>query len=158
MRSRGFTLIEILVVVALLAVLVSLAVPFYAKYEQNVKHSEAPINIRAIATSLEAFRLMNNSNTYLTIEQYPGALAALPINWSIYSTSDEGEVIPEGFESIGFRPEGLTYFAYATSGAEEGCYQITATADVDKDATTYVVQGNGCVSTGFTGLTFTGTD
>lgn len=53
MNKKGFTLIEILVVVVIISVLVSMALPHYAITIERARSAEALINIGAIRTSIE---------------------------------------------------------------------------------------------------------
>ncbi len=48
-RSRGFTLIEVVSVVALLAVLLLVALPFYRGYRERVRLAQAVNDIRAMS-------------------------------------------------------------------------------------------------------------
>ncbi len=47
-QNRGFTLIELMIVVSILAVLASVALPAFAKYVRRAKTSEAILNLRKL--------------------------------------------------------------------------------------------------------------
>ncbi len=55
-NSRGFTLIELFVALAILAVLVSIAVPTYSGYVKSHKIHEAIRDIREISLIIESYR------------------------------------------------------------------------------------------------------
>jgi general secretion pathway protein G len=58
MRSaRGFTLVELLVVLAILSLLVGIAVPQVFKYFSRAKEDAAKIQMQTIATGLDLFML-----------------------------------------------------------------------------------------------------
>ncbi len=113
-RSRvdrsGFTLIELMIVVAIVSILASIAVPQYKKFQLKAKTSEAKINIHAIRVSEEWFA---TENDYYKVAGWapgvvPGA-ARLPF--------DSQNADTEGFVMIGFRPAGDVYFSYLVAGS-----------------------------------------
>jgi type IV pilus assembly protein PilA len=55
-KSRGFTLVELLIVVAIIGVLSSLGIPTFRRMIQKSKKSEAKVNLGALYTSQAAFR------------------------------------------------------------------------------------------------------
>ena len=66
-RQRGFTLIEIMVVVVILSVLGALVVPQIIDKVDQAKVKRAQSDIRAIETALDLYRLDNFK--YPTTEQ-----------------------------------------------------------------------------------------
>ncbi len=59
MRHRGFTIIEILVVVMIIAVLATLVVPRFLDRPDEARQVRAQQDIRAIVTALNMYRLDN---------------------------------------------------------------------------------------------------
>jgi len=68
-QSRGFSLIELLVTLVIVALLSSLAVPAYDRYAQRAKVSRAIGEIAAIGVEIERFRLKNNDRIPLTLDE-----------------------------------------------------------------------------------------
>jgi type IV pilus assembly protein PilE len=60
---RGVTLIELMVVVAILAIIASIAVPTYRKYLIRSQRSEAKIALLQLQTAQEKFYMQNNVYT-----------------------------------------------------------------------------------------------
>ena len=55
-QDRGFTLIEVLVVVVIVAILAAISVPIYIQYVQGARASDAQATIGAIYNSVKMYR------------------------------------------------------------------------------------------------------
>lgn len=68
MRStRGFTLIELMIVIAVIAVLASIALPAYTEQVRKSRRSDALSNISQVALQLEKWRASNPSYSGYTV-------------------------------------------------------------------------------------------
>jgi len=74
-RQTGFTLIELMVTVAIVAVLAAIALPNYTAYLARGKLAEATTNALAMKTKLEQF--YQDNRTYVGACA-PGTIAPLP--------------------------------------------------------------------------------
>ncbi len=73
---KGFTFLELMVVVAILAILASLIIPNFVGRAEDAKKTQAVIQIREIMKALELYRLDNGS--YPSTEQGLKALVEKP--------------------------------------------------------------------------------
>ncbi|MDP8261076.1 MAG: prepilin-type N-terminal cleavage/methylation domain-containing protein [Candidatus Kappaea frigidicola] len=128
-RRRGFTLIEMMIVVAIIALLATIAIPNYINFQLRAKTSEAKSSLGAIRTCEEAYKAEND--VYLACGANPATVpAGVKATW--VSTS-------AGWTDIGFEPKGLIYYQYAVTVADGGTtFAATATGDLDGDASTSV--------------------
>ena len=53
--ARGFTLIELMIVVAIIGILASIAVPNFMKFQARARQSEAKANLKAIFEIVKAY-------------------------------------------------------------------------------------------------------
>ena len=54
-RGAGFTLVELMIVVAIIGILASIAIPSFRVYQWKAKRSEAYANLGALAMSQKAY-------------------------------------------------------------------------------------------------------
>jgi len=73
-KRRGFTLVELLVVLLILGVLVGLAVPRYMEAQKTARARTFAANVREIVSTLEVYRMDQST---ATAAHYPADLSAL---------------------------------------------------------------------------------
>src|SRR6202453_5080620 len=117
-RQLGFTLIEIMVVVVILAVLGALVVPKIIENVDKARVTRAAADIRAIQTALDLYRLDNFK--YPTTEQGLQALVTQPVDPTL-TNYRAGGYLP----TLPKDPWGNPY-QYVSPGAEGRDYDITS--------------------------------
>ncbi|MCG8687200.1 MAG: prepilin-type N-terminal cleavage/methylation domain-containing protein [Desulfobacterales bacterium] len=126
---KGFSLIELMIVVAIIGILSAIAIPNFINYQLKSKTAEAKTNLGTIKTVQEAYKAENSS--YVVCTASPNATP----NTSKQPWVDQGG----GFGAIGFIPLGDVYYSYAVTSVDTATsFTATATGNLDGDATSAV--------------------
>ena len=67
LRTRGFTLVEIMIVVAIIGILISIAVPSFLRARENARGRACQENLAKIDGSKEQWALENNQSNGATV-------------------------------------------------------------------------------------------
>jgi len=128
-RRGGFTLIELMIVVAIIGILAAIAIPNFLRFQLKAKSSEGKTNLAAIRTAEESY--FAEYGGYVSALPSP---AALPIP-NIKTAFSNGSGPGAGFDRVGWAPEGETYFNYSVNApATLDSFLAAAHADIDNDA------------------------
>jgi type IV pilus assembly protein PilA len=133
-RRGGFTLIELMIVVAIIGILAAIAIPNFLRFQLKAKSSEGKTNLAAIRTAEESY--FAEYGIYVSANPSPPTASMVPYNQkATFSNPDPGF----GFETVGWSPEGRVYFNYSVE-VNAGASQFTAGAgaDIDNDLTPQV--------------------
>ena len=130
--QSGFTLIELMITVAIIGILAAIATPLYIKYTYRARTVEARTNLGAIRSSQVAFKA--TQDTYLNIQiapAVPGTPTGLKKGWPIQAPMANAAATGTGnFDNIGFRPSGQVYYHYGCNFANEAV-RCEAASDLD---------------------------
>lgn len=133
MKHRGFTLIELMVLVAILGVLAAIAIPAYQSYSQRAEFAEVILATAAYKSSIEAAIQLGRASS---MEDLDGGNLGIPAN--IESGQGYGVV-----DSVIIEDGVIT----ATGTDAVGGYSYTLTPDDIKPPTIWQEGGN-CFSNG----------
>jgi type IV pilus assembly protein PilE len=108
MKSQtGFSLLELIVVVAIVGILAAIAIPSYNSYRVRANRSEARTSLLEASQNLERFFVRNNT--------YIGATFGTGAGFTIEENS------PHGFYQLSFPdPPGVTQTTYTLQATPQG--------------------------------------
>jgi type IV pilus assembly protein PilA len=159
-KREGFTLIELMIVVAIIGILAAIAIPNFIKFQLRSKAGESKVNLAAIRTAEESY--FAEAGSYMDWKAspptFPGQLktafpgagyGACPNPIPLWTPA------AAGFCWIGWQPEGDVYYSYEVFGGSGGATVIVdppnnvtaneffagAVADIDGDFATAGVAG-----------------
>jgi prepilin-type N-terminal cleavage/methylation domain-containing protein len=122
MRRNGFTLIELIVLVAIVGILATIAVPNFIRLQTRSRSAEALTNLGTLR-DLEQARYAELGNFVWAGNAPAGVPGARPRPWAGANTLEFGEL-------LGFAPEGDVFFQYGANG-EGDSFTLTAMSDLD---------------------------
>jgi type IV pilus assembly protein PilA len=93
MLKRGFTLIELMIVVAIIGILAAIAIPNFIKFQARSKQSEAKVNLKAAYTAQKAYFSAND-----TYSEYVSNIGFFPErgNRYVYDLGGNNSFQPRG--------------------------------------------------------------
>ncbi len=120
----GFTLLELMITLAVVGVLAAIAIPLLASYQLRSKSAEAKTNLAAIRVLEESY--YSEYQTYRSANAEPAAIPGT-VAAAFNSVSSD-------FGPLGFVPQGQVYFSYGVSVSDDGSgFTADAGADIDGD-------------------------
>ena len=73
-REEGFTLIELVIVIAIIGILMAIAIPNYMSARRTAAINATKSNLRNLATALELYMAENNLSIYPENDEINGVL------------------------------------------------------------------------------------
>jgi len=132
-RRGGFTLIELMIVVAIIGILAAIAIPNFLRFQLRAKSSEGKTNLAAIRTAEEGY--FAEFGTYVPASVTP---AAAPVTSKV-PWPNPAVGCPNCFDTLGWAPEGDVYFQYevvavpVNGATAPNVFTSSALADIDGD-------------------------
>jgi prepilin-type N-terminal cleavage/methylation domain-containing protein len=142
-RTRGFTLIELMVVMSIVAVLASVAIPEFSRVQLRSKQGERAVLMQSIHNAVEDYYMREAHFPALVDPANPGAGSTLNLSgnpswanpgtakrpWRFTSWGDD-------WQSLTLTVEGGVYYRYWGTGNEAGQqhqYWLIGDGDLDGD-------------------------
>ncbi len=147
-KSKGFTIVELLIVIVVIAILATLVIVTFTGIQQKARDSQRQTDINAVDSHLEAFFAENGYYPTLKDLQTSSFLSA-----SMKGLDPQALVSPKGAsvlgtassssqEAYGYVASGTSCDNTAASSSTNNCTAFTLTAQLEGSSTVYTKSSN----------------
>ncbi len=129
-NRKGFTLVELMIVVAIIGILAAIAIPNFLQFRLKAKTSEAKSNLGAIRSTEVAY--------FAEWNFYVGSQTPTPVADRSGSAAKVAWDTTTRFSLLGFAPEGSVFYSYSLESTlsypSTAGLTMNAIGDLDADS------------------------
>lgn len=146
-KTKGFTLIELMIVVAIIGILAAVAIPAFMKYIRRSKTSEATMNLRKIFDSSVSYYNEEHAvraGGVAVARMFPSAVTSTPASTacvggsSVKTAPAPAMFASASWQALNFSVDDPFYFQYTYQGNNltgiASAFTARANGDLDCDA------------------------
>jgi type IV pilus assembly protein PilA len=124
-NKKGFTLVELMIVVAIIGILAAIAIPNFVDMQYRAKRAEVPSNVDGIKTAQIAYDAAFDK--YIEVGDWKPS--------SDMTKTQRAWTSGSGFDTLGWGPDGKVRGRYKVESSSSTDFEVTGECDVDNDDT-----------------------
>ena len=141
-KQRGFTIIELMVVVVIIGILAAIAIPMFTSHMTHAKASEAMLQLNKMAVDAKTYYFANTKYPQGTAGVLPGADGTACNNANRRFAISNAWTADSVWSGLGFEIDEPNMFSYHFASTATNTAQGLAVGDLDCDGVKITYQLN----------------
>jgi prepilin-type N-terminal cleavage/methylation domain-containing protein len=133
--QRGFTIIELMIVVVIIGILAAIAIPMFSSHMKKAKTNEADLQLNELGKNAKAYYQANNTYPQGTAGVLPGADGGACSGTNSKFATSTAWASDSVWTALDFHVDEPGYFSYHYTGTAPSSAEALAVSDLDCDHT-----------------------